>query len=375
MSAGETTMKKHFIFFLVLATAATLTASGAPAQIPTKAQTPGFLAGNIKIPAEDTLAAREVTARREASGAGYFTAWMFESRNKVHRGGKSKIMETFTVGAEGAKIKARSRDESAANNLSTGGKNDEPAPAALLLLYDSAGAVVDASVLDPDNTYEFGPTPLFWLGQAANDESVARIESLFDLAKQENLKTTLVFLASLHTGPRGYGFVRSVAMGSEPVKVREQAVFWLGVSREERSLADLKAVYAKEKAESVKKQIVFALQLKKSPEATRELIALAKTEPDPEIKKTAVFWLGQMASEESVKALKDIVRDKDGEEGVREQAVFAISRMPKEKSVPALIEIAKTNASPEVRKRAIFWLAQSGDAAAIKLFEEILLKK
>lgn len=344
------------------------------AAVPAQAQTPGFLTGKVKAMPGATLAAREDAARREAGGAAYFTAWTFESRNKIHSHGDGKIVQTYSVGAEGARIKVRSRDKSDANGFS-GEDKDTPSPAALLLLHDASGAVLDASVLDPEQTYEFGPTPLFWLGQSANDDSVARIEGTFAKSKEDKLKGTLLFLASLHTGPRGYGFVKSVAQGSEPAKVREQAVFWLGASQDARAVADLKAIYAQEKIVSVKKQVVFGLQLNKTREATTELIALAKTEPDQEIRKTAVFWLGQKASEESVGALKDIVQAKDGEAAIKEQAVFAISQLPKDRSVPMLIDIAKTNKSADVRKKAIFWLGQTGDESAVKFFEDILLKK
>jgi hypothetical protein len=40
-----------------------------------------------------------------------------------------------------------------------------------------------------------------------------------------------------------------------------------------------------------------------------------------------------------------------------------------------LIDIAKTNKSASLRKKAIFWLGQSGDPAALRFFEDILLKK
>ncbi|MDD8025414.1 MAG: HEAT repeat domain-containing protein [Acidobacteriota bacterium] len=345
--------------------------------VPATAQAPSFLTGKVKAmeAAGTTLAARQDAARREAGSAGYFTAWMFESRHKITSRGDGKIVQTYSVGSEGAKIKVRSRDESNSNNISTDDGKDVPSPSGLLFLHDAAGMVVDATVLDPEQTYEFGPTTVYWLGRAGNEDSMARIEAAFAKASGEHLKSTLLFLASCHSGERGYGFVKAVARGSEPVKVREQAVFWLGASQDARSLADLKAVYAGEKTVSIKKQIVFAIQLNKSREASAELIALAKTEPDREIRKTAVFWLGQKASEESVKALKDIVQAKGGEDTVKEQAVFAISQMPKDKSVPMLIDIAKTNPSPEIRKKAIFWLGQSGDESAIKYFEEILLKK
>jgi len=60
---------------------------------------------------------------------------------------------------------------------------------------------------------------------------------------------------------------------------------------------------------------------------------------------------------------------------IREQAVFALSQRPKDEGVPALIRVARTNKDPEIRKRALFWLGQSGDPRALALFEELLTKR
>jgi len=69
------------------------------------------------------------------------------------------------------------------------------------------------------------------------------------------------------------------------------------------------------------------------------------------------------------------VEGQDEDVGVKESAVFAIGQLPKDEAVPMLIDIAKTNKNPKVRKQAIFWLGQTGDAEALKFFEDILLKK
>jgi HEAT repeat protein len=110
-------------------------------------------------------------------------------------------------------------------------------------------------------------------------------------------------------------------------------------------------------------------------EAVKELVRLAKKEKDPKIRKEAIFWLGQKASEESIKTLRDVVNDTDEDTKVKGSAVFAISQLPSEKSVPMLIDIARKNKNPKVQKQAIFWLGQKDDEAALKFFEEILLKK
>ena len=54
--------------------------------------------------------------------------------------------------------------------------------------------------------------------------------------------------------------------------------------------------------------------------------------------------------------------------------MFALSQQPKDVGVPALIQVARTNRDPDVRRKAFFWLGQSGDPRAIALFEEVLTK-
>jgi len=89
----------------------------------------------------------------------------------------------------------------------------------------------------------------------------------------------------------------------------------------------------------------------------------------------AVFWLGQAAGEAAVKDLTAMVGEDSLDREVREQAVFALSQQPHEVGVPALIQIARTNKDPEVRKKAFFWLGQTGDPRAIALFEEVLTRQ
>jgi len=87
-----------------------------------------------------------------------------------------------------------------------------------------------------------------------------------------------------------------------------------------------------------------------------------------------VFWLGQAAGDAATRGLTDLVDDADMDRDVKEQAVFALSQQPHEAGVPALIRIARTHREPGVRRKALFWLGQSGDPRALALFEELLTK-
>jgi hypothetical protein len=106
-----------------------------------------------------------------------------------------------------------------------------------------------------------------------------------------------------------------------------------------------------------------------------ELLALAKdTRVRTPTRKNAVFWLSQAAGDEATKGLSELAEDDEENREVRDQAVFALSQLPHDEGVPILIRIAKTNQDPKIRRKALFWLGQSDDPRALKLFEEILTK-
>ncbi len=120
---------------------------------------------------------------------------------------------------------------------------------------------------------------------------------------------------------------------------------------------------------------IFPATLADSAYVWPRLIAIAKDNDRPrEARKNAVFWLGQAAGDEATSMLDSIATDRTGDRDVREQAIFALSQRPRDEGVPALLRIARTSKDPALRKKAMFWLGQSGDPRALVLFEEILTK-
>ena len=118
---------------------------------------------------------------------------------------------------------------------------------------------------------------------------------------------------------------------------------------------------------------VFPAVLADSVTVWPDLLRLARATAVPrETRRSAVFWLGQAAGEAATRGLTELVDDASVELEVKESAVFALSQLRRDGGVAALIRIARTHASPSVRKKALFWLGQSDDPRALALFEEIL---
>ncbi len=118
---------------------------------------------------------------------------------------------------------------------------------------------------------------------------------------------------------------------------------------------------------------VSAATLADSADVWRQLLALARDENRPtRLRRTATFWVAHAAGERITGELRDMVASDSIDLDVREHAVFALSRRPRDEAIPALIEIARGPAHPRIRQRALFWLGQSRDERAMRLFEELL---
>jgi HEAT repeat protein len=370
------TTNKNYLGAFVAATLALLTAAGMAG-----GNAPAFLKGKVHdlsgtdLSLDKKLAQAKEDFQRAKAGDFYFTGHIFQSRHQIHRE-TCRSLEGNTVAVGQGQIKISRKGHKEGLSVSAAGAEEKPEIAGVIFLHSLSGdqRVSDASLLDLDETYEFSDAPLYWLGDIATEESLRYVETAFKSASS-SLRRSLIFIASCHSSPGVYDFLRQVASGNFEQKLRENAVFWLGNFKDLKSLQILREVYASEKAPDIRKQVVFALQLNGQKEAIEEIIRIAKNDQSSEVRKSAIFWLGQKATAESIKAIKDIVDDSEEEADLKKQAVFAISQLPREKSVPLLIDISKSSQSPAVRKSAIFWLGQVGDQEALKFFEEILLKK
>jgi len=304
----------------------------------------------------------------------YFTGYIYISRHDVRFGNEGASGEPFKLYSEDGRIKIR-RTRTNNSRITTNTGEKDQSPTGVIFLHNASnGEIIDSSHIDLEETFTVEDYPLYWFGEANNEESFNFLTGEFE--KSENsIQSEFIFLIGSHVHSQAVEFLRKVAMGMYPSKTREQAIFWLGSNKYDKSLNYLKDIFKKEDSDKMREKVVFSFYLIGNDAAVKELISVAKNDESAKVRKQSIFWLGQKASEESVKALKAVVDDTNEETKVKESAVFALSQLPKDQSVPMLIKIARSNDNPKVRKNAIFWLGQKDDKAALDFFEEILLKK
>ena len=123
---------------------------------------------------------------------------------------------------------------------------------------------------------------------------------------------------------------------------------------------------------------VVAAVLADSSVVWRQLLGIARDAARPKSVRTdAAFWLSRFASARIAGHPEDLAAaEDDGEErrgdDTRSSAIFALSQLRNGEGIEPLIQVARTNHDPVLRRKALFWLGQSGDARGLDLMEEIL---
>ncbi|HZT29988.1 MAG TPA: HEAT repeat domain-containing protein [Bryobacteraceae bacterium] len=245
----------------------------------------------------------------------------------------------------------------------------EPPEQVQILFRVAQKQVEKIRAFSADCELDTGGLPLYWLKDARPAESVALLSSF--AAGEERLSGEAVTAIAQHADPSADQALDRFAAASQPERLREKAIFWLGASRGRHGFEEVRRIVHQDAGERIRERAIFALSVSREPESVPELIRLAREDPSARVRGQALFWLAQKAGKQAQQAITDaIANDPDTE--VKKRAVFALHQMPRDEGVPLLIQVARTNRNPAVRKQAMFWLGQSNDPRAVSFFEEIL---
>jgi HEAT repeats len=243
---------------------------------------------------------------------------------------------------------------------------------AVLIRVDSAGIgkIRMYSVLCP---LDAGGLPFTWIDNVPARASLAFLENAVRNNSNEHVADGAIAAIAQHEDREADTVLTRLTQPSQPEKIREKAVFWLGAARGPSGVVVLKQLLSNDASEHVRDKAVFALSISKDPEGINAIIHAARTDKSPHVRSQALFWLAQKAGQRAASTIVDAIQN-DPDTKVKEKAVFALSQLPKDEGIPKLIQVASDQRNPEVRKKAFFWLGQSGDPRALAFIESVLTK-
>jgi HEAT repeat protein len=222
---------------------------------------------------------------------------------------------------------------------------------------------------DPDSYVR--EQAVFWLSQVGTDRAVGALDSILRFSKDPEIQDKAVFALSQQDNPRAQQALRTYAEREGiPETTREKAIFWLGQKQSAENASYLRSLYGKLKSQDLRKKVLFSLSQMGGEENGRWLLGVARdTSQSLEMRKQALFWAGQGGvSIDELTKLYALVNDKE----MREQLIFVYSQRDEPAALDQLIDIAKSDPSPDLKKRALFWLGQSEDSRAVQALQDII---
>ncbi|HUF76593.1 MAG TPA: HEAT repeat domain-containing protein, partial [Longimicrobiales bacterium] len=141
-----------------------------------------------------------------------------------------------------------------------------------------------------DGPAELRQKAIFWIGQTGG---TAYLQELYGRLTDPELREAAIFGIAQGRGAESRAWLLELARSaSEPVEVREEALFWAGQSGG-LTVAELRTFYDAAQEPEMKEQAIFVASQSRGPEMVDFLMEVAESDDDPEMREQAVFWLGQ----------------------------------------------------------------------------------
>jgi hypothetical protein len=252
--------------------------------------------------------------------------------------------------------------------------NDAPPPpgAALRVLVRRGGTDFDrVRAIGSHCAVDTGSEAVREIDAVSAEASVALLEAGLDGRDGGRREPVLPAIAYHATAAADVVIERAAAAGNDD-DLRRDAVFWLAQARGARGFRHVRSLLETVDDDDLRRHAVFALSIAEEPHASDELRALVR-HPRPEIRGEAIFWLAQDEDPATERLAREMLARETASELI-DKVVFSLSQLPARRAIAALRELLESDGPPQVRKQAMFWLAQIDDEAVLPVFDELLGK-
>ena len=208
------------------------------------------------------------------------------------------------------------------------------------------------------------------LGLVGTDESVDILRTLVNGNKE--IAYDAIASIAVHHGEKATAILLDVAENDPDTDLREESIFWMAQSRIGDTATALKRYLLNDKNPDIREHAAFAYSQSTADDVSATLIRQGNTDSHPDVRAQAWFWLAETGAPESEKEIGRVLRN-DPDPDVREEAVFALSQLPEGRAVRALAEVLEDRElSLEIREQALFWLAQTESEEAFEYIDRLL---
>jgi len=151
---------------------------------------------------------------------------------------------------------------------------------------------------------------------------------------------------------------------------RGQALFWLGRLRGVEGTQAVEHSARQDADPDLREKAIFALSQASAGDPYPTILGIARSDTNARVRGQALFWMAQMDDPRAARDITAALATETSPEA-REQAVFALSQLD-DGAEDALIGVLRGDFPRDAKKRALFWLGQSGSPKAIEALDAVL---
>ena len=171
-------------------------------------------------------------------------------------------------------------------------RSDKPADAAVFLLAEVTGdqpTFKRVTTLNLSEPYKFENRPVYWLGNADANESIALLDSI----RKENQTNTPIARSALraiasHESSRTIPLLKDAALKETTLDVQRAAISALSRTGKAESVSALSEIYRSTTVDALKEEVIAALGRSSERSAADKLLEIAKTDSSPVLRKAAI---------------------------------------------------------------------------------------
>jgi hypothetical protein len=174
-------------------------------------------------------------------------------------------------------------------------RKEDPGQAAVFLLTDATGSqpkFTKVKTLNLAEPYVFENRPVYWLGNADANQSIAVIEKAMNAGRENReLARGAMRAIAVHSSPRSIALLREIAAKDSDLDLQKSAVSNLGRVKTGDGLNALIELYDGASSDSLKEEIISAIARNDSRKAADKLAEIARTDPNPKMRQRAIRGL------------------------------------------------------------------------------------
>lgn len=216
---------------------------------------------------------------------------------------------------------------------------------------------------------------VFWLSEVDDPRAVDALEDILTRSDDQELREKALFALSQHESERAGAILRRHAEdAAQSAELRAKAIFWLAEHDAAENVAFLKGLFRRLEEPQLQERVLFAVAQSDDPGAGAWLVEVARDASLPAEIRGKALFWAAESGDEGAFPLLLAMWDQVRDPEIRRQLLFAYSQMDTPAAFDKLIEIARSDAEVEVRKRALMWLGESDDPRVAEILEEMIIQ-